>query len=305
MRFWYLLVARVRSLVLRRRRQHELDEELRLHLEQEIAQHVARGLAPEEARRAALRAFGGVEKTKDECRDAWGLRLVDALGRDTRYATRRLARDWRFTLLAVLILALGIGANTAMFSVVNTLYARPAAFRDAHQLVNLYQNDPDSGQPGFLSTSYPAYEDMAAYTDLYSGVMATSVFYPVCVYHDERVRRAMAEFATSSYLTVLGLDPSMGRWFTAAEDRLGSEAVAVLSHRAWTTTYGASPAVIGETMRINGVPVTVVGVGPAGHNVGFFAPIVTDFWLSIPSMLTVGQGGGTGWSAMLVRRPSW
>ena len=112
MRVWYLIVAQARSLVLRRRRQDELDEELRLHLEQEIAQHVARGLSPEEARRSALRAFGGVDKTKEECRDAWGLRLVDHLARDTRYATRRLARDWRFTLLAVAILALGIGANT-------------------------------------------------------------------------------------------------------------------------------------------------------------------------------------------------
>ena len=121
MRLWNLVVAQVRSLVLRTRRQDELDEELRLHLEQEIAQQVARGLSPEEARRSALRTFGGVELIKDECRDAWGLRLVDELGRDTRYATRRLARDWRFTLLAVVILALGIGANTAMFSVVDTL----------------------------------------------------------------------------------------------------------------------------------------------------------------------------------------
>jgi hypothetical protein len=148
MRLWNLVVAQVRSLVLRTRRQDELDEELRLHLEQEIAQQVARGLSPEEARRSALRTFGGVEKIKDECRDAWGLRLVDELGRDTRYATRRLARDWRFTLLAVLILALGIGVNTAMFSVINALYSPPATYTDAHQLVNLYQNDRDSGQPG-------------------------------------------------------------------------------------------------------------------------------------------------------------
>ena len=158
-------------------------------------------------------------------RDAWGLRLVDQLRGDTRYAARRLVRDWRFSLLAVMILALGIGANTAMFSVVSSLYSTPTVFRDTHQLVNIYQNDPDSGLPGFLSTSYPAYEDMAAYTDLYTGVMATSVPQPVRIYQDERVRRGMAEFATSTYLAVVGLDPSMGRWFTAAEDRLGAEAL--------------------------------------------------------------------------------
>ena len=289
MRFWYLVVAQVRSLLLRSRRQLELDEELRLHVDQDIEQGIARGLSPKEARRSALLAFGGVDKTKDECRDAWGLRLVDALARDTRYATRRLVRDWRFTLLALSILALGIGANTAMFSVVNALYAPPLAARDAHQLVNLYQNDRDSGQPAFLNTSYPAYEDMAAYTDLYAGVMATSVPFPVRVYQDERVRRVMAEFATSTYLSVLGLDPSMGRWFTADEDRLGAAAVAVLSHRAWTTTYGASPSVIGETIRVNGVPVTVIGVGPAGHHSSLFAGVVTDFWLSIPSILMVAR----------------
>lgn len=285
MRLWNLVVAQVRSLVLRTRRQDELDEELRLHLEQEIAQQVARGLSPEEARRSALRTFGGVEKIKDECRDAWGLRLVDELGRDTRYATRRLARDWRFTLLAVLILALGIGVNTAMFSVINALYSPPATYTDAHQLVNLYQNDRDSGQPGFLGTSYPAYEDMAAYTDLYTGVMATTVPYPMGIYHDERVLRGVAEFATSGYLEVLGLAPSRGRWFTAAEDRPGAEAVAVLSHRAWTTTFEASPSVIGETIRLNGVPVTVIGVGPEGHSSGWWDGITTDFWLSIPTML--------------------
>ncbi len=289
MRFWYLVVAQVKSLLLRRRRQDELDEELRLHLAQEIEQRVARGMSPKEARRSALCAFGGVERTKDECRDAWGLRLVDQLARDTRYATRRLARDWRFSVLATLILALGIGVNTAMFSVINALYSPPLANQDAHQLVNLYQNDRDSGEPGFLGTSYPAYEDMAAYTDLYAGVMATTVPHPVRIYHDERVLRGMAEFATSGYLAVLGLSPSRGRWFTAAEDRLGAESVAVLSHRSWTTTFEASPSVIGETMRINGVPVTVIGVGPAGHESGFFGGIVTDFWLPVSSLLALNE----------------
>ena len=116
MRLWHQVVAQFRSLVLRRRRQRELDEEIRLHIEHEIAQHMARGMSPREARRYALRAFGGVDQTKEECREAWGLTLVDHLVRDTRYAARRLTRDWRFTLPAVLVLALGIGATTAMFS---------------------------------------------------------------------------------------------------------------------------------------------------------------------------------------------
>lgn len=285
MRLWNVVVAQLRSLVFRNRRQDELDEELRLHLDQEIAQYVARGLSPTEARRSALRTFGGVEKIKDECRDAWGLRLVDELRRDIRYASRRLARDWRFTLLAVLILALGIGANTAMFSVINSLLGPALAVPESDRLVDLYQNDSETGRPGFLGTSYPAYEDMAAYTDLYAGVMATTVPYPVRIYHDERVLRGMAEFATSGYLEVLRLTPSRGRWFTAAEDRPGAEPVAVLSHRAWSTTFEASPSVIGQTIRLDGVPVVVIGVGPEGHNSGYWNAIGTDFWLSIPTML--------------------
>ena len=224
MRFWYLVVAQVRSLVFRHRRQDELDEELRLHLEQEIAQYVARGLSAEDARRSALRAFGGVEKTKDECRDAWGLRMVDQLRRDARYATRRLVRDWRFSLLAVLILALGIGANTAMFSLVNAMWAPPLPFPEAHRLVNIYQNDRSSGLP--WATSYPAYEDMAAYTSLFARLTAVSFPEPVRFYQDEIVRPGLAEYATSGYLAVLGLEPSSGRWFTAAEGRLWAAAVA-------------------------------------------------------------------------------
>jgi predicted permease len=286
-RRWNLVVAQVRSLVVRRRRQRELDEELRLHLEQEVAQHVARGLPPAEARRSALLAFGGLEKIKDECRDAWGLHLVDHLARDTRYATRRLSRDWRFSLLAVLILGLGIGVNTAMFSVANTIYFRQLPFSDAHQLVNIYQNDADSGQP--LATSYPAYEDMAAYTSLFARLTAVSFPEPVRFYRDEIVRPGLAEYATSGYLAVLGLETSRGRWFSGAEDRLGAEGVAVLSHQAWTTKFGAAPSVIGETIRIDGVPVTVIGVGPEGHTSAFHAGVVTDFWLSIPSLLTVAN----------------
>lgn len=286
-RLWNLVLTQVRSLVFRGRRQRELDEELRLHLEQEIAQEISRGLSPEEARRSALRAFGGVDQIKEECRDAWGLRLADELARDTRYAARRLARDWRFSLLAVLILALGIGANTAMFSVVNATFVRPLPFRDAHQLVNIYQNDRDSGQP--WATSYPAYEDIAAYSDLYAGTTAVSFPVPMRFSQDGTVRSGVVEYALSNYLAVLGLAPSRGRWFTAEEDRLGAAPVAVVTHRAWTNRFGADPSVVGGTIRVNGVPVTVIGVGPDVHNSGLHAGILTDFWLSVPAIVTVAD----------------
>ncbi len=177
MRLWYRVIAQLRSLVLRDRRYRELDEEIRLHIEQETAQNIARGMAPREARRHALRAFGGVDQTKEECREAWGLALVDSLSRDVRYAARRLARDWRFTLPAVLVLALGIGANTAMFSAVNTALFRPLPFADADRLVNIYQNMGEASQP--MANSYAAYEDIAGYTDLFAGVVTFTFPLPV------------------------------------------------------------------------------------------------------------------------------
>ena len=184
-----------------------------------------------------------------------------------------------------MILALGIGVNTAMFSVVNGLLSGPPAVGNSHRLVNLYQNDAVSGQP--LSTPYPVYEDITTHTDLFTGVAAFSLPVPVRFYRDGTVRSGLAEFATSSYPAVLELDLAMGRWFTPDEERPGAGAVAVVSHQAWTTKFDASPSVIGETLFINGTPTTVVGVGPAGYGSSFHAGVITDFWLSVPSLASV------------------
>ncbi len=129
MRFWHLITARLRAIVLRQRSENEMDEELRLHLERTIEQRIAAGMPPEEARRLSRLEFGGVEQIKEDCRDARGIGLFDNLARDTRHGVRRLVRDWQFTTAAVLILALGIGANTAIFSVVNTALFRRAGLR--------------------------------------------------------------------------------------------------------------------------------------------------------------------------------
>jgi hypothetical protein len=189
---------------------------------------------------------------------------VDHLSRDTRHAVRWLARDWRFTLAAVLILALGIGANTAIFSVVNTALFRPQPVRDSHELVNIDQNNARDGQAG--GTSYAAYLDMTAYDDVFAGVTAFSIPMPVRYEVGEILQSGVVEHATSSYLSVLGLEPALGRWFNEAEDRSGGGAVAVIGYDAWITRFGAAPSVIGQTIRIDGEPVTVVGVGPQGYH---------------------------------------
>src|SRR4030095_3630432 len=124
-RLWHILRSRLRSILFRDRRERDLSEELQLHIERDIERRVAEGVPEHEARHRALRLFGSVESLKEECRDARGTAALDALARDTRHGLRRLVRDWRFTTAAVLILGLAIGANTAIFSVVNA-----ALFRD-------------------------------------------------------------------------------------------------------------------------------------------------------------------------------
>ena len=140
MRLWHILRSRLRSILFRDRREHDLSEELQLHIEREIERRVAEGVPEHEARHQALRMFGSVESLKEECRDARGTALVDHLRRDTRHAARRLLRDWRFTAAAVLILGLGIGANTAIFSVVNATLFRESTFANPDRLVEIYQN---------------------------------------------------------------------------------------------------------------------------------------------------------------------
>ena len=170
MRAWHILRSRLRSLVFRGGRESDLNEELQLHLERETERLQASGLSREDARLQALRLFGGVEQIKEASRDARGTAAFDALARDTRYGVRRLVRDWRFTTAAVLILGLAIGANTAIFSVVNAVLFRDSPFADPDRLVNIYQNDPRR-QAARRHLVRP-YKEMAQYTDIFAATMA-------------------------------------------------------------------------------------------------------------------------------------
>jgi predicted permease len=221
--------------------------------------------------------------------------FFETLKRDMSYGLRTLARDWRFTTAAVLILGLGIGANTAIFSLVDAVLFRHALLPEPDRLVDIYQRsaNPD----GQDANSYPAYLDIAEYVDVFAGTMATSVPHEATYQHDGALRSAVVENATATYLAVLGLQPSLGRWFTAEEDRRGAPIVTVLGYHTWRQRFGADPAMIGRTIRIDGVPVTIVGVGPAGHNGTLNIGLVTDFWLPIASLERFGM------AAALQRRP--
>ena len=232
-----------------------------------------------------MRLFGGVEQVKEACRDARGTAALEALARDTRYGLRRLVRDWRFTTAAVLILGLAIGANTAIFSVVNAVLFRKQAFANPDRLVNIYQNDR-TGRP-LAVTSYAAYNEIAEYPDIFAATMAGSIPNPGRYLHDGAIRNAVVEFATATYLDVLGLRPSRGRWFDEAEERPGAPLVAVVGHQAWTTVFRADPSLVGQVIKIEGAPVTVIGIGPANLRGNLDIGLNTDFWLPITAVPSI------------------
>ena len=207
---------------------------------------------------------------------------MDRLIQDVRYGLRRLAGSPLFTVMAVLIIALGIAANTTVFSVVNAVLLRPLPFADADRVVHVYQ-DSDEGQP--QSSSFPAYRAIASRSDVFSGA-AAFFFTTVNAETDFGIRQSLVEFATSSYFPVLGLSPAQGRWIAPQEDIPTAGPVAVVSDHVWRTRFGSDPGIVGRTVRLGGSPVTIVGVGPASYN-GFASGVAVDFWLSVSSMRPV------------------
>jgi predicted permease len=235
--------------------------------------------------------------TREKRGAAGGVAPIGMLGHDVRQAVRHLSRDWQFTVAAVLILALGIGANTAMFSIVNALLFRPYPLPDSHRLVNLYQNAGESAAPG--PVSFPAYRDIVASSNVFSAVTAVL---PEDARYQARdgLRKAFVEHTTSSYLDVLGSRLTAGRWFTEAEDRVGAQPVAVMGYRTWERQFASDFGIIGQTVLLNGVPVTVVGIGPRELTSTMHPTLVADFWLSMSAV--AGVGGGSRSGGILERR---
>jgi putative ABC transport system permease protein len=232
----------------------------------------------------------------DPSRNGAVTRPFGALARDLRDAGRRRSREWRFTLAAVLILSLGIGAVTAAFSLVNAALVRGHAVAAPERVVDIYHVGSNPG--GIDGNSYPVYLDIAARSDVFSATTAALVPRGVTYLDGGTLRPAVVEHTTATYLAVLGQQPAIGRWFDAAEDTPGAATVAVVGHDAWRRKFGADPAVVGRVVRIDGVPVTVVGVGPAGHRGTINTGIVTDFWLPIATLSVFAAP-----PRMLERRP--
>ena len=207
---------------------------------------------------------------------------MDTLWQDVRYAVRHLTRAPVFTLGAVGLLAVGMGANTAVFTMVDALLFRPPPWQNPEAVVHVYQ-DSDEGDPS--SSSYPATRDMAA-SPVFAAVAAISPS-SAALEGSEGAVQVATEYTTASYLTVLGLAPLRGSWFGPEHDVAGGPPAAVVSAVAWRSRFGADPGIVGRAIRLNGQVVTVVGVGPEDL-LGTYPPMVTDFWLSISATVVGG-----------------
>jgi predicted permease len=258
-RAWFV---RLFGLFGRARRDRELAEELESHLEMHVEDNLRAGMSLAEARRQALVKLGGVAQAVEECRRQRRLPLIETLMKDLRYGVRRLARSPGFTFVAVLSLALGIGANTAIFSLVNTALLRPLPVERPEQIVSLANA---AGSRGFPAFSYPNYKDFRDRSgEVFDGLYAYR-FAPLSVSHEGTSERLWGYVVTGNYFEVLGVRAALGRVLTPDDDRLpGAHPVTVVSYEGWQRRFGADPSVVGKSLIVNGRSFTVVGVLPQG-----------------------------------------
>jgi len=239
--------------------EQELDQELRFHLDMEVGALIARGHAPDEARRLAEQSFGGVERHKDSVRDARGLTLLDDVARDVRFGIRTLRRNPGFVAVALLCLGLGIGANAAVFSVIDAVLLRPLPYSAPDRLVRVFETLPARG-PGWRgAVSFPNYEDWALQETSLQHLTAFQVGSSNLV-GAEGAERIPTVSASASFFTSLGVRPLLGRGFAAGEDRPGSNRVVVLGESLWRRRFGGDPGVLGRSITIDGRPHEVIGV---------------------------------------------
>lgn len=309
MRTW---LARCLGLFQRRRLEARLDEEVRFHLEMEAQQQMSRGMAPKDAALEARRAFGGEQQTKERYRDQRGLPVLELLFKDIQYGFRMIARNPGFTLIAVLSLALGIGANTAIFTLIDAVMLRSLPVKHPDELVAM----GNTARTGGLSTggprldivSYPFYQRLRDRNQVFSGVLATGRGGVLDASIDgggpERVRGRMV---SDNYFEVLGVEPVRGRVFASGDDRKpGANPVAVISYDYWVTRFGRDESIVGRKMKINGFEYTVIGVGPPGFT-GEVVGSLTTIWLPLSMQAQLNPGDrrldrrGSNWLLMLGR----
>src|SRR5690242_9197152 len=284
---------RARALLRRKNVESELDEELRAHFDHEVAKYVRTGLSPQEAARRARLALGGFEQIKEHCREARGTRLLESIVQDVRFGARVLRKSPGVTVAVVLTLALGIGANTAIFSLIDTVMLKSLPVANPTQLYRLGDNNdccfrigiPSGGS--FVLYSYPLYQQLRDHTPEFSELAA---FQPALSPRSLAVRRSGAaepaeplnyEYVSGNYFAMFGVTSFAGRLLTPADDNPSAAPVAVMSYAAWQQLFGSDLSVIGATFDLDQVPFTIVGVTPPGFFGDTLRSDPAELWIPV------------------------
>ena len=279
---WRLFGFRLRSLFRRRRDNAEMEAEMRHHLELRVERNRANGMTPEEARHAALRAFGGVEQIKERARDERRWVVLEQVAKDFRFAARSLRKAPGFTAAAVLILAIGIGANATLFSWIRPFLFDPLpAVADSDQIVaieNVAAAGNSTGEP--LATSFIDFTNLRDWLKLVDVVGIGRG--ALAVGNDRGAESTWCELVSGNFFDVMGLRPAAGRFFSPSEqsDAQNAAPVAVISYDYWRARYRSDPAAIGSILRINQVAFTIIGVAPAGFQ-GTQSGLAYQIWLPL------------------------
>jgi predicted permease len=284
------LQLRLRSLLHTNRVEQELSDELRFHLGKLVEEKLANGLNAEEAHYAALRELGGVDQIEEECRDMRRVNYIENFLQDTRYGLRQFRRSPGFTAAVVLSLALGIGANASIFTLINDLLLKYLSVHDPQQLVSF--GTAEGG--GTLDGLGVGPLDLFSYEFFQQMRGEKSVFEDVCAFGSQRVAlqvrlsgsavadQAVGRLVSGNYFSVLGVDAALGRMIEPSDDDApGRHPVAVLSHRYWQQKFSGNPGALGESIVVNNTPLTVIGVAPPkfyGETIGPYPP---DLWIPL------------------------
>jgi predicted permease len=279
-----VFIHRLLGLFLKRKLDQELEDEIRSHLDMQIQDNLRQGMSPDEARYEAMRKFGGVEQVKESYRDRRSLAVVDSTLQDLRYALRTLRRSPGFTAVAVLTLALGIGANTAIFSMFEGVVLAPLPYREAERLVTVWYSISVNPRvypsaPDFRDWRRNArsFEKMGAI-----GGRAHDLTNPGTPEHLD------GREISSGFFSMLGVNLRLGREFSSQEDQPGGDPVVIISNRLWQDRFGASPEALGRSVTLDGIDRTIVGVLPSGFEFEGHgeADVYTPFWQSNPVLMT-------------------
>ena len=290
--FW----MRLQTLFRRNHLAQDLDDEIRFHLDEQIAENIAAGMNKEEARHAALRSFGNPSLLKEDARETWGWVWLEQIVQDARYGFRMLRRSPLFTLVAVLTLAFGIGANTAIFSLMDQVLLQLLPVKHPEQLVLVAQRGIRFGDSwGDNDISYPMYRDLRDGNQVFSGMFCR---FPTSVSlgYGDRTERVDAELVSGSYFPVLGVTAAIGRTLTPDDDRVpGGHPVAMLSHSFWQSRFSSDPSIVGKHIVANGYTYSVIGVSQAGFDgveLGYNSKVFVPMMMK--AQMTPRSGGPSG-----------